>query len=102
MSELGRASEPIIQTLLAALASTAPALGSAQATGTKGVTDSICDFKIRVTLSRDNSQAYRQDSYYTYTDGIDRGRTWLVVCGRKLDRYTLIDEHRAPLDSPSD
>ena len=27
------------------------------------------DFRIRVTLSQDNSRAYRQDSYYTYPDG---------------------------------
>ena len=27
------------------------------------------DFRIRVSLSRDNSRAYRQDSHYTYPDG---------------------------------
>ena len=117
------------------------------------------DFKIKVSLSRDNARAYRQDSHYTYPDGrkaaivfeaayengemvwdngrifgklwqispdtayltfgfnampdtvchemiqtqpngIDRGRTWLWYKNGKLDRYTLIDEHRVPDDSP--
>lgn len=175
------------ETLLAALVSTAPALGSANAVGSTA--DSIYeglpslalnegrwdgtyrmvtpngslveqyDFKIRVSLSTDNSRAYRQDSHYAYPDGrksaiifqaayadgqlrwdderifgrlweisddtiyltfgfhqmantvchemiqtqpngIDRGRSWLWYVNGKLDRYTLIDERRAPIDSP--
>ena len=87
------------ETLLAALAATAPGVSSSADDGGGGYADSIYeglplialnegrwdgtyrvvkpdgtlveryDFRIRVSLSRDNDRAYRQDSYYTFPDG---------------------------------